>query len=78
MTVDDFCRMISVIVRLPRDKVQPHSSFRDDLGIDSLQMVNLIVALADKAELDLSRLRHMDEVLTVEAMYCTLMGGERR
>jgi acyl carrier protein len=75
MTVDDFCRIISVIVRLPLDKVQPQCSFRDDLGIDSLQMVNLIVALAEKARLDLSKLRHMDDVLTVEAMYCTLMGG---
>lgn len=49
-------RVMNIVVEqfgLDRDKVQPESKFIDDLGADSLETVELVMALEDEFDIDI-------------------------
>jgi acyl carrier protein len=69
MTFNDFCRFISGYTHTPVEDIKENTSFRDELGIDSLQMVNLIVVLAEKMEAELNAIRGSDDFATVGRLY---------
>ena len=54
MTVED--KMIDIIVEqlsVDRDKVVPGASFVDDLGADSLDLVELIMAMEEEFDVEI-------------------------
>ncbi len=46
--------MVATGLKIDRDKVSPESRFIDDLGADSLDLVELVLALEDEFDLDIS------------------------
>jgi acyl carrier protein len=75
MTLDDFRSMVSEISNIPLEKIQNHSSFQDDLGMDSLSMVNLIIEISKRFGLDLGAIQSFEDIKSVENLYRTLTGG---
>jgi len=45
--------LISKSLKIEADKVKPESSFVDDLGADSLDIVELVMALEDEFQIDI-------------------------
>ncbi len=45
--LDQFAEIVFQTTRLPKQRVQPEKSFRDDLDIDSLSMVEIATAAED-------------------------------
>lgn len=78
MTVDDFRKVISDIAKIPVDQIKQQSSFKDDLGIDSLMMVNLIIEVTSRFDLDLEFIKSADDMRTVEKMYLLLTKGGKK
>ncbi|GAB7386703.1 acyl carrier protein [Bacillaceae bacterium] len=76
MTFEDFREVIAEIAHVSLDKIQETSSFRDDLGVDSLQFVNLIMEISQRFGVELSAIRHSDDIATVGNMYRTFFGEE--
>ncbi len=76
MTFDDFRHLVSELSQVPFKSIHEDASFRDDLGIDSLQMVNLIVSLTERFGLDTSKISTMEDIDTVGKMYRYLAGGK--
>ncbi|MBO1513937.1 acyl carrier protein [Metabacillus bambusae] len=76
MTFDDFRKIVSELSNLPLEDIEKDSSFRDDLGVDSMQLVNLICEVAERFKLELGSIDKIDDVLTVGSMYRTFMKGE--
>lgn len=74
MTFEDFQQLVSELSQVPIKSIDEDSSFRDDLGIDSLQMVNLIVRLTDRFGIDTSKINNMEDIDTVGKMYCYFGG----
>jgi pimeloyl-ACP methyl ester carboxylesterase/acyl carrier protein len=74
LSLEQFKKLISDIVKLPLSSIQSHSSFRDDLGIDSLQFVNVIISAAEQLRLDLNSLTSLEDIRTVEKMYFVFRG----
>ncbi|OMP67507.1 acyl carrier protein [Domibacillus epiphyticus] len=75
MTLDNLRIVISKISNIPLKDVQEHSSFKDDLGIDSLQMVNLILEVHTKFGVELNKIQSNDDLATVGSMYNLLTRG---
>ncbi|MER6949655.1 acyl carrier protein [Nonomuraea sp. NPDC005983] len=46
--LSEFAEIVSEVVGLPVGEVQPDSHLRDDLDIDSLSMVEIMVAVEEK------------------------------
>ena len=46
--------IISEQLNVSKDEVTPEASFTDDLGADSLDLVELVMALEDKFEIEVS------------------------
>lgn len=69
MSIEDFRLLVSQIAKIPFALIEENSSLRDDLGIDSLQMVNLIVMVSEKFGLDLNQVNSLEDMHTVERMY---------
>jgi acyl carrier protein len=79
MLIDEFRQMIADISKVPVNQIQKHSSLRDELGIDSLQMVNLIVEITQRTGFELNRIESFNEIQTVGSMYHVLYGrGENQ
>ncbi|NHN35417.1 acyl carrier protein [Paenibacillus agricola] len=76
MTFNDFQHFISELSQVPIKSIHSDASFRDDLGIDSLQMVNLIVRLTDRFGVDISKIGTMEDIDTVGKMYVYLAGDK--
>jgi acyl carrier protein len=72
LTLDHLRKVISEISNIPLEEVQEQSSFKDDLGIDSLQMVNLILEIHTKFGVELNKIQSNDDLATVGNMYITL------
>jgi acyl carrier protein len=75
MTVEDFKSVISEIANVPLKEIEDQSSFKDDLDVDSLQMVNLILEVSTKFGIELNKINSNDDLATVENMYTTFMGS---
>lgn len=49
--IDDLRKLVAQIADIPEASVRPESSFKDDLGIDSLGMVELAMLLEDNFQI---------------------------
>jgi acyl carrier protein len=76
MSFTEFCQLLSEISKVPVEQIHETSSFRNDLGIDSLQMVHVLVELADKLGLDLNKISGHLDFRTVMGLYQSLVAGE--
>lgn len=45
--------LIGKSLKLPEDKIKPESAFVDDLGADSLDIVELVMALEDEFQIEI-------------------------
>lgn len=72
MTIDHLKQLISEIAHIPLTEIKPQSSFKNDLRIDSLQMVNLILEISTKYGMELNKIKNNDDLATVENLYRTL------
>jgi acyl carrier protein len=72
MTLEHFCQLISEISNVPVEEIKEDSSFRDDLGIDSLQMVNLFTHLSILFNVGVEVIESSDDLLTVHNLYRAL------
>lgn len=77
MGFEHFCIVISELTHVPLHKINESSSFRDDLGIDSLQMVNLLIQLSERLGIPFEHLIGSDDIFTVGSMYRAFFGGVR-
>lgn len=69
MSLDTFINHISQHTHFPKEKITISSSFRDDLGIDSLQLVNLIFQLCEHYDVNLNSLQSFNDISHVGNMY---------
>lgn len=69
MSFEEFRQMISEISNVPLEKICKDSSFRDDLDIDSLQMVNLIVELTTRLGFDTFKIQENSDLNTVWSLF---------
>ncbi|MDC3414983.1 phosphopantetheine-binding protein [Aquibacillus sp. 3ASR75-11] len=69
MRFDQFCTLISDIAHIPPEKIQSNSTFRDDLGIDSLQMVNLFIELSEQTGVGFDHFVKSEDIQTVGGVY---------
>ncbi|OIK09982.1 phosphopantetheine-binding protein [Bacillus sp. MUM 13] len=72
MTFDDFRELISKNTNIPLTEIHEKAVFKDDLEIDSLQMVNLILDLSATYGVELSRLTGKGAIDTVGNLFFTL------
>lgn len=76
MSFTEFSQLVSEISKIPLNEITEESSFRDDLAIDSLQMVNLIVEVSVRYNLDLQSVQSIEDFTSVGKMYMTLTEGK--
>ncbi|MBA2875229.1 acyl carrier protein [Thermaerobacillus caldiproteolyticus] len=69
MSFEEFRQLISEISKIPVEQINKNSSFRNDLGIDSLQMVNLLIEVAAKLKLELHMIQSRLDFQTVGGLY---------
>lgn len=67
--MEEFKEIISELSGESVENIKEGSSFRDDLAIDSLQMVNLIVQVASRFNLELSKIQSIRDLETVGRMF---------
>jgi acyl carrier protein len=72
MTLNNLRQIISKIANIPLESVCEQSSFKDDLGIDSLQMVNLILEISQEFGVELNKIKSNEDLKTVGNLYITL------
>lgn len=72
MTFDRFVEVISGVANIPLVKIHKDSSFKNDLGIDSLQMINLILEISSKLGVELNRIQNNDDLETVGNLFVSL------
>jgi acyl carrier protein len=73
MTFENFCSFIAANTHIPLEDITEMASFRDDLGIDSLQMVNLIVGITDEMAVPLHAISGSNDLDTVGHLYQALI-----
>ncbi|WP_053220241.1 acyl carrier protein [Virgibacillus senegalensis] len=76
MSFTQFQLLIEKISHVPVARISPDASFRDDLGIDSLQMVNLLVELAEQTDFQLETLSDSSEFSTPARLYALMNKGD--
>lgn len=76
MEFNEFCRAIFQIIDMELVEVSETSSFKNDLEVDSLQMVNLVIGVAEKYEIPFERfVNDSDSIQTVGGLYEVVKGG---
>lgn len=75
MSFEEYQRLVSELSNKPLSKINKHARFRDDLHIDSLQMVNLIVEISTRFNLGIPKINNNNDLKTVEGLY-KIMSGE--
>lgn len=75
-------KIIEVLTELGAESITPGSELRDDLGLDSLQMVNLLIALEDifeieleEADIDPTSLLTVEDVISLAKKYTKTSEG---
>lgn len=57
--------LISKSLKIEADKIKPESSFIDDLGADSLDIVELVMAMEDEFQIDIPD-KDAEQIKTVQ------------
>jgi acyl carrier protein len=73
MTYEQYLQIVSDISHVPVDQINENDSFRDQLCIDSLKMVNLIMEISQTFGLRLESINSFEEIRTVRALYNTFI-----
>jgi acyl carrier protein len=76
MNFEQFCQLVSEISKVPVGEVKDNSSFRDNLGIDSLQMVNLFIHISEVFGVGVEVIERTDDMKTVGNLYRALNRGK--
>ncbi|MBP1153978.1 MULTISPECIES: phosphopantetheine-binding protein [unclassified Paenibacillus] len=76
MRFEQFGQLVSDITNVRLEDVRESSRFREDLGIDSLQMVNLFTQLTVRFQVGVEVIESADDLLTVGNLYRALHRGE--
>jgi acyl carrier protein len=76
MSFEQFRKVVSEAAKVPLDQVHEKASIRDELAIDSLQLVNLIMEISHQFGIELGAIESLDDIRTVGLLYRTLMKGE--
>ena len=70
MRFNEFCKSIFEIIEIESENISESSSFKNDLDIDSLQMVNVVIGIAEKYEIPFERLvLNSEHIHTVGGLY---------
>ncbi|WP_337020077.1 phosphopantetheine-binding protein [Oceanobacillus massiliensis] len=69
VTFHEFTKLISDLANIPQEHIARESKFRDDLGIDSLNMVNLFVQLAEETGISFNKFISAENIHTVANAY---------
>ncbi|WP_374720752.1 acyl carrier protein [Peribacillus tepidiphilus] len=72
MTLDQLRHLVSEIAHVPLEHVREQSSLKDDLSIDSLQMVHLILEITTNFGVELNKIQSNDDLATVGSLYIAL------
>jgi acyl carrier protein len=69
-------KIIEILTELGVESITPDSELRDDLGLDSLQMVNLLIALEEifdieleETDIDPASLLTVEDVISLAKKY---------
>ncbi|MGP4041835.1 acyl carrier protein [Gracilibacillus sp. D59] len=76
MTFEQFKELISEISHVSVEDIRGNASFKNDLGIDSLQMVNLLVEITNNTGSDFKIFTNSDSFSTPSKLYHSLFGGK--
>jgi acyl carrier protein len=74
MTFEEFKQFISKVGNVPLEMIHEDASFRDDLNIDSLHMVNLLIELNNYIPFDFALVQNAEVLQTVGNLYKALKG----
>jgi acyl carrier protein len=74
MTFEEFKEFISKVGKVPLEMIHEDASFRDDLNIDSLHMVNLLIELNNHIPFDFTLVQDAEVIQTVGSLYKALEG----
>jgi acyl carrier protein len=76
MTFEQFRIVVSEVAKVPLDQVQEETSIRDELALDSLQLVNLIMEMIHRFGIELGAIGSMEDIRTVGLLFRHLRKGE--
>lgn len=75
-------RIVEILTELGAENITPAAALRDDLGLDSLQMVNLLISLEEVFQIELKEtdinptsLRTVEDVISLTKKYTQSGGG---
>jgi acyl carrier protein len=71
--LEKFLSVVSEIAKVPVQNIHETLSFRDDLGVDSLQFVNLLVQVMKEFDIELDSVQSIEDLETVGDMYAKLI-----
>ncbi|RAK23525.1 acyl carrier protein [Anoxybacillus vitaminiphilus] len=74
MTLEEFKEFIAKVGKVPLEMIHEDASFRDDLNIDSLHMVNLLIELNNRIPFDFAVVQDAEVLQTVGSLYRALKG----
>lgn len=75
MQFNEFCRAIFELIDMELVNVTENSSFKDDLEVDSLQMVNLVLGVAERYNIPFERfVNESNAIQTVGGLYSIVKG----
>lgn len=76
MSFDHVAKLISDITHKPIDLIREESRFSDDLGIDSLNLVNLFIQLSERTNTGFNQFIQAEDMKTVGGIYQAITKGE--
>lgn len=76
MSFEEFLQMISDITKIPIHSLHRDASFRDELDVDSMQMVNLLIELTTRFGIEGFKFKDNKDLETVWGMYQMVLREE--
>lgn len=75
-------KIVEILTELGAENITPAAALRDDLGLDSLQMVNLLITIEEvfqieleETDIDPTSLRTVEDVISLTKKYTQSGGG---
>ena len=75
-------KIVEILTELGAENITPSADLRDDLGLDSLQMVNLLITIEEvfqieleETDIDPTSLRTVEDVISLTKKYTQSSGG---
>ena len=75
-------KIVEILTELGAENITPSADLRDDLGLDSLQMVNLLITIEEvfqieleETDIDPTSLRTVEDVISLTKKYTQSGGG---